>query len=90
MTSVHFVHQHLVVHGDIKLTNIMIDSKRQIRLIDFGYSSCVESEDDFISNYSGTPVYLAPEIIRKMPYNGKRKKDLRLMCGLLESCFSKC
>jgi serine/threonine protein kinase len=48
----------------------MIDSKRQIRLIDFGYSTRVSSSNDVITNYSGTPVYLAPEIIKKMPYNG--------------------
>jgi serine/threonine protein kinase len=70
LNAVEYVHQNLVVHGDIKLTNIMIDSKRQIRLIDFGYSTRVANSNDLIANYSGTPVYLAPEIIKKMPYDG--------------------
>ena len=79
--SVAFIHENLIVHGDIKLTNIMINSKRQIKLIDFGYSSCVTSASDYIVNYSGTPVYLAPEIIKKIPYNGKNNKVLKQMFG---------
>ena len=59
----------------------MIDSKRQIKLIDFGYSSFVTSSSDYIVNYSGTPVYLAPEIIKKIPYNGKINKVLKEMFG---------
>lgn len=71
LEGIRHVHDKKVVHGDIKLTNMMIDSNRQVRIIDFGYSSCLSSKDDMIANYSGTPVYLAPEIIRKIPYNGK-------------------
>lgn len=71
LEAVQYVHSKNVVHGDIKLTNIMVDSSRNIRLIDFGYSSSLSSNRDLIANYSGTPVYLAPEIIRKLPYNGK-------------------
>ena len=70
LNAVDFIHQNHVVHGDIKLTNIMIDSRRQIRLIDLGYSTQVRGLNERISNYSGTPVYLAPEIIKKAPYNG--------------------
>lgn len=65
------MHQNLVVHGDIKLTNIMIDSKRRVKVIDFGYSTQLADSLQLIENYSGTPVYLAPEIIRKTPYNGR-------------------
>ena len=64
------MHQKLIIHGDIKLTNIMINSKRQIKLIDFGYSSFVSEFSEKISSFSGTPAYLAPEIIKKIPYNG--------------------
>jgi serine/threonine protein kinase len=68
--AVRHLHQQGIVHGDIKLANIMIDSQCQIKVIDFGYSSKVDSPRDLIQNYSGTPVYLSPEIIKRTPYNG--------------------
>jgi serine/threonine protein kinase len=49
----------------------MINSQKNICLVDFGYSVKVESKEELISNYSGTPAYIAPEIIKKKPYNGK-------------------
>ena len=69
--AVHFVHSKLVTHGDIKLSNIMIDSPQRLRLIDFGYATSLSSETDLVTNYSGTPVYLSPEILRKKPFNGE-------------------
>ena len=72
------------------MTNIMIDSSRQIKIVDFGYSEKVNSKQDKIENFSGTPAYIAPEIIKKIPYNGKIYKDLNQIFGLLEFYFIKC
>ena len=69
--AVSFIHSKNIIHGDIKTANIMVTSNFSVKLIDFGYSIEVTSKNDLIDNYSGTPVYLAPEIIKKTPYNGK-------------------
>lgn len=68
----------------------MVDAQRNVRLIDFGYSSCVNTKQDLIASYSGTPVYLAPEIIKKMPYNGNYNKDSKLIFGHSASYFIEC
>lgn len=64
------MHSKLIVHGDLKLSNIMISSDHKIKLIDFGFSNIVPGFEAKIDMYSGTPAYLAPEIIKKKPYNG--------------------
>jgi serine/threonine protein phosphatase PrpC len=46
-----------LVHGDIKLENIMLDDKNHFRLVDFG--SIVEIFST--TSRAGTPSYLAPE-----------------------------
>lgn len=85
-----FLHQNNCVHGDLKMSNIMIDSKRNVRLVDFGYSTLTRSPREKISNYSGTPAYIAPEIIRKQPYNGSPDQASRQTCGRWECSSTKC
>jgi serine/threonine protein kinase len=49
----------------------MIKKSGAIQIIDFGYSTILSSEDEVIKSYSGTPVYLAPEIVNHKPFDGK-------------------
>ena len=70
MIGIKHIHSKNIVHGDIKLSNIMIKKSGQIKVIDFGYSTILTSDDQLITNYSGTPVYLAPEIVANKPFDG--------------------
>lgn len=36
--AVDYCHSQRIVHRDIKLDNILIDSKKNVKLIDFGFS----------------------------------------------------
>jgi serine/threonine protein kinase len=49
----------------------MIDKNKNIRLIDFGFSTLIENKFTKIMKFSGTPAYMPPEIIQKIPYDGK-------------------
>lgn len=64
--ALEFLHQHNIIHADVKLENILIDNQDQIRLCDFGLSD-IKSKD-YISEYRrgicGTIGYIAPEIYK--------------------------
>ena len=60
-----------VVHRDIKLENIMITEKGNIRRIDFGYGAILKNSTDRFIRYCGTPYYMPPEIILKKEYDGR-------------------
>lgn len=62
--AVNFCHRRGIVHRDIKLENILLDSKRRYntRLVDFGNSWRVEKGKKF-SHMVGTPYYIAPEVL---------------------------
>jgi TolB-like protein/Flp pilus assembly protein TadD len=61
--TVHYAHEHGVLHRDIKPGNILVDTKGQPHLTDFGLARLVETTDSVTRTREmlGTPSYMAPE-----------------------------
>lgn len=61
-----YMHSIGISHHDIKPENILVDKYGRIKLSDFGMAQCL---DEACERYSGTKYYMAPEILKKIPYN---------------------
>jgi tRNA A-37 threonylcarbamoyl transferase component Bud32 len=61
-TALEACHDNKIIHRDIKLENLLIDSDRNAYLIDFGFA---RNSDDQIREVQGTPEYLAPEVLEQ-------------------------
>src|SRR5437764_3989444 len=61
--TVHYAHEHGILHRDIKPGNILLDAKGEPHLTDFGLARLVESESSMTRTLDvlGTPSYMAPE-----------------------------
>ena len=61
--TVHYAHEHGVLHRDIKPGNILVDTKGQPHLTDFGLARLAETTDSVTRTREmlGTPSYMAPE-----------------------------
>lgn len=81
--GVEYCHENNIIHRDIKLENVLINSSDDgvsVKLCDFGFSESVEGIHKSIV---GTPAYIAPEILEKNAdgYDGK-KSDV-WACGIM-------
>lgn len=58
-----YLHSKKLVHRDLKPENVLVNSKGDIKLCDFGF--CAEYDSETPRNtFCGTREYLAPEIMR--------------------------
>eukprot|EP00873_Tetraselmis_striata_P003344 jgi/Tetstr1/423608/TSEL_001380.t1 len=63
-----------IAHRDLTLENIMLVSEAshtRIKIIDFGLSAQLSSSRPAFREGSGTPQYLAPEVVKLIPYGPK-------------------
>ena len=59
--SLEYIHNQKIIHRDVKPENLVLDSNGYVRLTDFGVAKINESDNS--SETSGTPGYMAPEVI---------------------------
>ncbi|KAJ3742544.1 kinase-like domain-containing protein [Lentinula detonsa] len=59
----HYMHTHQVIHRDLKLGNIFLDGKMNIKVGDFGLAALIENPGERKKTICGTPNYIAPEVL---------------------------
>lgn len=57
--ALEYLHQRQISHRDIKLENIILGEGLAPKIIDFGFSTCIEPSKR-VKLFCGTPSYMAP------------------------------
>jgi len=57
------MHQKKVIHRDLKLGNIFLDSNLHVKIGDYGLATTVDFKGEKKRTVCGTPNYIAPEIL---------------------------
>ena len=64
-----YIHTYINTYRDLKPENLLLTSKdddADLKLADFGFA--VHVEGNTLTDQLGTPDYIAPEILSKIPY----------------------
>lgn len=79
------IHSNKIVHRDIKLENIIINDKMQIKICDFGFARLFKN-NELLMDYCGSNHYCSPEILEGRAYEGSKNDIWTLgVCILLLS-----
>jgi len=89
LNAVQICHNNNICHRDLKLDNILLDENYQPILCDFGFSALIEADGQTkLREYLGTTNYASPEILRRIPYDGKKSDIFSLGVILFTLLFN--
>ena len=86
LVGIKYLHDHKVVHRDIKGANILVTQTGVLKLADFGCSKAIDqtvSKTRGCQTMVGTPYWMAPEVLKCEPY-GTKSDIWSIGCTIVE------
>jgi serine/threonine-protein kinase len=65
--AIAYAHRNLVVHLDLKPSNVLVTPQGLVKLLDFGTSKLVQPDNSATTTILATPAYASPEQLRNEP-----------------------
>ena len=88
MDAICYLNAQNVAHLDLKPKNLLLTNKKQLKVADFGFSLILSATDSTDNAFAlrGTPLYMAPEIVKNAARMHSESKPLKT-CRVEKSIF---
>ena len=64
-----YLHSHRIIHRDLKLGNLFLNDKMELKVGDFGLATKLDYDGERKKTICGTPNYIAPEVISSLGHS---------------------
>ena len=71
LSGLEYLQKIRIVHRDLKPENLLLDHKKNIKIVDFGLSNLYQ-QGEMLKTACGSPCYAAPEMIAGKRYHGEQ------------------
>ena len=67
--ALQYLHSHRIIHRDLKLGNLFLNDKMELKVGDFGLATKLDYDGERKKTICGTPNYIAPEVITSLGHS---------------------
>lgn len=81
--ATHYIHESGAVHRDLKLENVLLDDRCNVKIGDFGFTREFE-HGRLLDTFCGTTGYAAPEMLLGQKYSGPGEAGPQLKPSIID------